>query len=99
VPLTEGPAVDQRTEDFRWLVDYVRGDDSAYRAAAEKQRADAEEREAIRLWMTTIAKKKRPKKPGSRPWQRDGFRSRALWLDHNRQEPPLSDSDQTPTEV
>jgi hypothetical protein len=85
VPVYEGPPPDNRTALLAFLLDWVREDDTAYRAHSEEERAEIARKKALRERMTRIARKKRPGQ--KRPWQSAGFRSRTAWLDAGQ--PPV----------
>jgi hypothetical protein len=84
VPITEGPYVNERTAFVRTLFELIKDNPDSqrpYRERHEQQVAETTAREAMRERMRAIARLKRPKKPGSRPWQKEGFATRQAWLD------------------
>ena len=84
MPITEGPFDNQRTAFVRTLFELMKDNPEAqrpYRERHEQQVAEVTAREALRERMTAMARLKRGRKPGSRPWQKAGFATRQAWLD------------------
>ena len=86
MPITEGPFIDQRTGFVRALIEWVKDDEAGqapYRAAHEQRLAAEARRERMRA----IARLKRGRKPGTRPWQAAGFARRQDWIDAGSPDP------------
>ena len=99
MPITELPAVDGRTVFVRALIEAIKDSPSGqqpYREAHDTQVAEVQAKAARRERMIAISRKKKGMKfPGSRPWQKAGFRSRQEWLDHLDAQPQLEQVRQT----
>ena len=98
MPITELPAVDERTTYVRLLFELIKDSESGqrpYREAHERTIAEAAAKAALSERMSRASKARKGRRwPGSRPYQKAGFASRKEWLDHIDAQPQPDQSTQ-----
>jgi glycine/D-amino acid oxidase-like deaminating enzyme len=97
MPVNEARHVDERTALVRELITWVKDEPSlnpwvqidADRRAAQQAAAEAAAaKEARRERLRAIARLKRPKRVGTRPWQGAGYPTKQGWIDAGSPMPP-----------